>query len=606
MNNLHSFHIPVMGIGFTIDTPIKVAHYGIDSVIFIGDDILLEKIRKMYCEKYNLQYQEIENTSKNSKSDRVTAYLNLVNQIVNLNFEELINSVFTDGIELQKYFNLLPKNSTLEDQFNEYKKTTSDKELVLNWLRDNLKIGDINVNIMTKLDKVNYFKGEQLPTEYNDAHSTLRGYANSDLKSSVILSAGMNPRLYSYIDQFEDFFPNKKGEIRKKIVLKVSDYRSALIQGKFLAKKGIWVSEYRVESGLNCGGHAFATEGYLMGPILNEFKNNKEDLIDSVFKLLVESLKTTNKTIPQNKLNLRITAQGGVGTAEEHQFLIDEYQLDSIGWGTPFLLVPEVTSVDNKTLKQLSEAKEKDLFLSNISPLGVPFNNLRGNSKDNERIALVDKGRPGSKCPKEILALNSEFNDKTICTASRQYQRLKIKELDVRSTEITEEKYQSEYQSITEKSCLCVGLGTSVLLKNEIDHKVEGDTVSICPGPNMAYYSQVSSLQEMTNHIYSKDLVLSRNDRPHQFIKELGLYLDYLKDEIKNVTLPLNRKQEKHFKNFVSNLFNAISYYQDLFSLENNNFNNSKAEILKSLKMDFIILTNLKKEIDIMIASKLN
>jgi len=52
----------------------------------------------------------------------------------------------------------------------------------------------------------------------------------------------------------------------------------AIIQGRFLAKKGIWVSEYRVESGLNCGGHAFATDGFLLGPVLEEFRNSKEQL----------------------------------------------------------------------------------------------------------------------------------------------------------------------------------------------------------------------------------------------------------------------------------------------------------------------------------------
>ncbi len=79
---------------------------------------------------------------------------------------------------------------------------------------------------------------------------------------------------------------------------------------------------------------------------------------------------------------LKITAQGGVGTAEEHQFLIDHYGIDSVGWGSPFLLVPEVTNVDDYTLNELVEAKENDLYLSNISPLGVPFNSLRGNTKD--------------------------------------------------------------------------------------------------------------------------------------------------------------------------------------------------------------------------------
>ena len=35
----HSFHIPVMGIAFTVDTPVKIAHLGLDSVIFIKPDI---------------------------------------------------------------------------------------------------------------------------------------------------------------------------------------------------------------------------------------------------------------------------------------------------------------------------------------------------------------------------------------------------------------------------------------------------------------------------------------------------------------------------------------------------------------------------------------
>ena len=61
MHNKHTFHIPVMGIGFTIDTPLKVSNYGIDSVISLVDDILLEKLRKLYCEKFTIPYQEITN-----------------------------------------------------------------------------------------------------------------------------------------------------------------------------------------------------------------------------------------------------------------------------------------------------------------------------------------------------------------------------------------------------------------------------------------------------------------------------------------------------------------------------------------------------------------
>jgi hypothetical protein len=49
-------------------------------------------------------------------------------------------------------------------------------------------------------------------------------------------------------------FSDSEDKLNKKIILKVSDFRSAMIQGTF-GKKKVWVSEYRIESGLNCGGH---------------------------------------------------------------------------------------------------------------------------------------------------------------------------------------------------------------------------------------------------------------------------------------------------------------------------------------------------------------
>jgi hypothetical protein len=91
---------------------------------------------------------------------------------------------------------------------------------------------------MTKVDKDNYENNVQLPIEFNDAHAALRGFVNSNLSSSVVLSAGMNPRLYSYLENFTDFLTDANGNFKKTIILKVSDFRSALIQAKFLAKKG--------------------------------------------------------------------------------------------------------------------------------------------------------------------------------------------------------------------------------------------------------------------------------------------------------------------------------------------------------------------------------
>ena len=53
-NVYHKFHIPVMGTGHSIDSPIRVAHLGISSVMSIVDDILIEKICKHYSQKYSI------------------------------------------------------------------------------------------------------------------------------------------------------------------------------------------------------------------------------------------------------------------------------------------------------------------------------------------------------------------------------------------------------------------------------------------------------------------------------------------------------------------------------------------------------------------------
>jgi len=577
MKKTHSFHIPVMGIGFTIDTPLKVSQYGIDSVISLLDDILLEKLRKMYCEKFKIPYREITEKVEDFRAKRITSYLNLINDLAKKKFEEFKNATLEKGNEIKKYFDMLPDSSSIKQEFMSLTAKYFNLNEIRSWLKDNLSMGSIDVNIMTKVDKDNYLDGEKLSSEFNDAHAALRGYANSDLHSAIIFSAGMNPRLYAYLEQFEDFYPDKNGELKKKIVLKVSDYRSALIQGKFLAKKGLWVSEYRIESGLNCGGHAFATDGNLLGPVLEEFTEKRGELAQSIHEILVKALSSKKRSVPKVELPLKITAQGGVGTAEEHQFLIDHYQLDSVGWATPFLLVPEVTNVDEHTRNQLMEAKEEDVHLSNISPLGVPFYSLKGNSKDLTKRSLIAKGRPGSSCPKKYVALNKEFTEKGLCTASRQYQYLKLKELDEEG--LPPEEYQSRFEKIVEKSCLCVGLGTPALLVNDLETKVEGKGVSVCPGPNMAYFSKIMSLKEITDHIYGRINAITRADRPNMFVKELKIYLDFLKNKIEETKISMTKKQEKYLLAFAKNLNEGISYYYNLFANLKDIFEDTKSRI---------------------------
>ncbi|MEX1384558.1 MAG: hypothetical protein AB1Z17_14295, partial [Lutibacter sp.] len=278
----HSFHIPVMGLAFTLNSPIKVAKYGISSVISIVDDVIIEKMNEYYSNKFKIPYNAISTKVEDYRAKRITSYLNTVDTIVKHKFENLKKTFDTKSSEFEKYMDMLPDFSELKQNFVKTIQNNPLKEEVHNWIQNNLKPGNIDVNIMTKLDKANFKGNEQLPTEFNDAHAALRGFANSSLESSIVLSAGMNPRLYSYFENFNDFFPDENGLLKKKIILKVSDYRSALIQGKFLAKKGLWVSEYRIESGLNCGGHAFASDGYLLGPILEEFKKDKDTLIKDV------------------------------------------------------------------------------------------------------------------------------------------------------------------------------------------------------------------------------------------------------------------------------------------------------------------------------------
>ncbi|MDD7887905.1 hypothetical protein [Flavivirga sp. 57AJ16] len=596
MKKIHSFHIPVMGIGFTVDTPLKVAQFGMDSVISLVDDILLEKLRKMYSEKFEIPYSEITNKVQDFRAKRITSYLNLIHDLADKKFEDLKNIGIKKSDDLKAYINMLPNGASLKTEFKNLTEKGFNIPEIKKWAIKNLVKGSIDVNIMTKVDKDNYINNEKLPIEYNDAHAALRGFVNSKLNASVVLSAGMNPRLYSYMGQFDDFYPSEKGTFKKRIILKVSDYKSALIQGKFLAKKGLWVSEYRVESGLNCGGHAFATNGYLLGPVLAEFKEKREVLKSSIEALLNQELINQGRVVPKKPLTLKISAQGGVGTQEEHAFLLNQYQLDSVGWGTPFLLVPEATTVDEKTLNRLTKAKESDLYLSNISPLGVPFNNLKGNTKDLEKERNINKGRPGSACPKKFVALNKEFKEKGICTASREYQHLKIKELEKQGLPL--EVYQARYNNIIEKSCTCVGLGTSALLAYNLDTKVEGKGVSICPGPNMAYYSNIMSLKNITDHIYGRDNMVSRQDRPHFFIKELHIYIDYLKTKLDEARKTITKKEEKHLLTFTDNMKAGVFYYKKMFCELKNTFEDIKDVVLNELDTSERTLNLIKVEIE--------
>lgn len=556
----HTFHIPVLGLAYSVDTPVKVARYGISSVVSIVDDMLIERMRQFYTEKRKETFVPINPKEVDFRSKRITAYLNLIKKIVDEQFDTLKKQSFDDGTDLNRYFKLLPDTSPLKSKYEQMR--SKQDRIVVSALQQELlnemQKGEIQVNIMAKVDRMNPdTNGEQL----SDSLSALKGFAESDINSAVVLSAGMNPRLYGYLENFADFLPDQWGKFKKSVILKVSDFRSALIQAKFLAKKGIWVSEFRIESGLNCGGHAFATEGYLLGPILEEFKLKKQEMINELYEMYSKAILEKGIQLTQAP-QMKISVQGGIGTAHENNFLMEHYQLDATGWGSPFLLVPEATNVDEETLELLATACKDDFYISSSSPLGIPFNNFSKSTSERQRLERIAKGRPGSPCVKKFLSTNTEFTEQPICTASREYQNLKIKQLEAEGLE--PEVFQAKFDEITEKICLCEGLAAPAYLKNGILKPKESKAVAICPGPNIAYFSGKFSLDEMVSHIYGKLNLLNDIDRPNLFVNELNLYVDYLKKDISKHLQDMSDKKAKYISKFKEQLQVGIDYYKQL------------------------------------------
>lgn len=559
----HSFHIPVLGLGYSIDTPINVAHYGMSSVMSLVDDSLIETMREFYCQKFDIPFQAISQKVEDFRAKRITSYLNVVEEIVGRKVNELKKSATVAGSEIEKYYDMLPEASSIKKHFNIAEKGKKAFGEFSHWIQENLPVGSIDVNIMTKLDQAHQKNGLDLPIEFNDAHAALRGFANSNLSSSLVLSAGMSPRLYSYIENFKDFYPNEEGRMKKKLILKVSDFRSAFVQGKILAAKGLWISEYRIESGVNCGGHAFPTNGVLFGPILDEFRENRQKLYDTCLEAYQQALDKKGIRQPAEVPQLIVSAQGGVGTNEEHEFLLDHYQMDSVGWGSPFMLVPEVISIDEDTMNLLAKGKEDDYYFSGLSPLGVPFNSIKGASMSQRRLKLAAEGKAGTPCTKGFLRYNTEYTEQPICTASRQYQSKKLSELQ--EMNLGEAEYTKAYEKIIEPECLCIGLGASTKMSKNLNLKAS-EKVTVCPGPNLAYFSKITSLKEMVDHIYGRINLLDKGPRPHMFVKELSMYLDIFKQRVDEfLTKPDDVKEKKQLLAFQKNLLDGIEYYTQLF-----------------------------------------
>ena len=446
---VHKIHIPVMGICYTADTPIRVAHFGITSVISLVDDGLLEEYRMAYAERLGLDLGSPQTT----RIGRIRSYLDFVADEVDRKFERLCAERFDGGSDKDRYFLMLPLNSRLRVEYDGiFAKTGLARIAAEAALTEKMEPGEIQANIMVGLN------------HEEAAFDAVRGFAASKLKGSLVLSAGVNLAVFEEIAKCKDFYRTHDKAPSKKIILKVSDFRSALIQGRYLAKKGLEVYEYRIESGVNCGGHAFFESKKLLLDVVREFVAKKNELFETTRGMIAkfaqsvaesanafDSAAAAKMAVSANVCGCeivpppspaRITAQGGLCSPEDIEKIMS-LGIDGVGVGTPFLLVPQATSVDKETRRLLASATPNDVYISHASPLGFPFVNLRTSTaaelcrkkvqeffKPQSEKSNDSELKPGFPCRQHYLCRQIPGFEHPVCMASREYVMHRLAEID--------------------------------------------------------------------------------------------------------------------------------------------------------------------------------
>jgi hypothetical protein len=220
--------------------------------------------------------------------------------------------------------------------------------------------------------------------------------------------------------------------------------------------------------------------------------------------------------------------------------------------------------------------------LSHNSPLGVRFHYLKGTTAEHEKFHRIATGRPGSPCTEKFLVSNTEFTQQPVCTASREYQRKKIGQL--MSLELSSSELDAEMKKVLAKECLCTGLSNAAVKKYALSpFNKKTAAVNVCPGPNIAYFSKIVSLREMVDHIYGRTNVILRDGRPHMFIKELTLYIDYWIELLNEATDEFDNKRKKYAQEFHKNLIDGITYYRNLSEKFSSDWSTIKVKFLEGL-----------------------
>ena len=172
--------------------------------------------------------------------------------------------------------------------------------------------------------------------------------------------------------------------------------------------------------------------------------------------------------------------------------------------------------------------------------------------------------------------------------ASRLFQKNKIEE-------------QGVSDEITNKTCLCMGLAATAVIAHSMETR-ESKGVSICPGPNMAYFDKKLTLSDMTNHIYNGIDGVVRSDRPNMFVNELGMYLKYLTEKVEEHKKDWGRRSAQYLNGFTDNMNTGIAYYQELFTSVETAFSQVKEAAATELQSAVERMCTIKQEVEELIS----
>ena len=161
---------------------------------------------------------------------------------------------------------------------------------------------------------------------------------------------------------------------------------------------------------------------------------------------------------------------------------------------------------------------------------------------------------------------------------------MKSKKEELNKKNLPNDQHQKEFEKITVKSCICAGLVMTPYIEHDMLKSSDGKGISVCPGPNMAYFSKKSTIAEMVSHIYGRINLLNDTYRPNLFVKELSMYVDYLKREINESIDAINEKKQKYFEEFKDNLISGIEYYKEIIDDMKEESDIYKAKMVEELE----------------------